>query len=165
MWRRVGPEGIFGGRPILYRGKAQSKLNSSLYQMSLKEPVTLDVRNKGKTTRYALYKDSWYSVSDHDLSESDILALIKDSEQRRQNKLEAVRTPASNKKKTRELVSSEVQRAVWRRDQGKCVKCRSGDAIHYDHIIPVSKGGSNSVNNIQILCAKCNMKKGATIGG
>ena len=41
---------------------------------------------------------------------------------------------------------------VWRRDEGKCVQCDSSERIEYDHIIPVSKGGSNTVRNIQLLC-------------
>jgi hypothetical protein len=62
-------------------------------------------------------------------------------------------------------ISSEVQLAVWKRDNGKCVSCGSEEKLHFDHIIPFSKGGSNAVENIQILCAQCNLKKHDKIGG
>ncbi|WP_408962540.1 HNH endonuclease [Pseudanabaena mucicola] len=52
---------------------------------------------------------------------------------------------------------------VWRRDSGQCVKCSSRENLEYDHIIPVSKGGSNTTRNIELLCEACNRSKGANI--
>jgi len=60
-------------------------------------------------------------------------------------------------------IPSNVKLAVWRRDQGKCVECGSKEKIEYDHIIPNSKGGSNTERNIQLLCEKCNRQKAARI--
>ncbi len=56
-------------------------------------------------------------------------------------------------------IPKDVQREVWRRDMGKCVECSSQIRLEYDHIIPFSKGGSNTVRNIQLLCEKCNRSK------
>lgn len=58
-------------------------------------------------------------------------------------------------------IPAKVQEFVYDRDKGKCVYCKSSFDLHFDHIIPFSKGGSSSdVKNIQILCAKCNLHKG-----
>ena len=60
---------------------------------------------------------------------------------------------------SRQAIPSEVRREVWRRDQGKCVKCGSRENLEYDHIIPVSKGGSNTARNIELLCEIHNREK------
>lgn len=62
-------------------------------------------------------------------------------------------------------ITKQVQREVWRRDMGRCVECGSKERLEYDHIIPFSRGGSNTVRNIQLLCEKCNREKYNRIGG
>jgi hypothetical protein len=58
------------------------------------------------------------------------------------------------------LIPSAVKLAVWKRDRGKCVLCGSTNNLHFDHIIPYSKGGSSLVaENIQLLCARHNIAK------
>lgn len=61
-------------------------------------------------------------------------------------------------------ISEEVKLEVWKRDEGRCVSCNSQEWIEYDHIIPFSKGGSNTARNIQLLCESCNRAKSADIG-
>ena len=58
------------------------------------------------------------------------------------------------------IIPPQVKLKVWKRDRGKCVICGSSDNLHFDHIIPFSKGGSSLVSeNIQLLCAKHNIAK------
>ena len=59
----------------------------------------------------------------------------------------------------RQSIPSEIRKIVFKRDGGKCVKCGSDKDIEYDHIIPVSKGGSDTINNIELLCEICNRSK------
>lgn len=58
------------------------------------------------------------------------------------------------------LIPAQVKQEVWKRDKGRCVMCGSTENLHFDHIIPFSKGGSSTTaKNIQLLCAKCNLSK------
>lgn len=47
--------------------------------------------------------------------------------------------------------------------KGKCYYCSCvlGNTFHVDHITPIASGGSNTDNNIQLLCASCNLSKGS----
>jgi hypothetical protein len=58
------------------------------------------------------------------------------------------------------FIPTSVKLEVWKRDQGRCVVCGSDKNLHYDHIIPYSKGGTSlSSENIQLLCVKHNLAK------
>lgn len=70
---------------------------------------------------------------------------------------------ASNGGGGREPIPEHVRHDVWRRDDGACVDCGSRKLLEYDHIIPVSRGGSNTARNIELRCESCNRRKGARI--
>jgi len=74
-----------------------------------------------------------------------------------------VESVGSNSDMPDRFIPKTVKFEVWRRDQGKCVECGSNERLEFDHIIPVSKGGSNTARNIQLLCENCNRSKGAEI--
>ena len=58
------------------------------------------------------------------------------------------------------MIPSSVKLEVWKRDKGKCIQCGKTDNLHFDHVIPFSKGGSSlKAGNIQILCARHNFEK------
>lgn len=60
-------------------------------------------------------------------------------------------------------ITKKTRHEVWQRDEGRCVACRSNENLEFDHIIPLSKGGSNTVRNVQLLCQPCNRKKSDSI--
>jgi len=63
----------------------------------------------------------------------------------------------------REPIPQHIRQAVWNRDGGRCVECGSQVKLEYDHILPISKGGSNTERNLQLLCESCNRRKGGRI--
>jgi len=71
----------------------------------------------------------------------------------------ALMPPVEPVKPRRESIPRLVQREVWQRDGGQCVECRTRERLCFDHIVPFSKGGGNSVRNLQLLCESCNLSK------
>jgi hypothetical protein len=54
--------------------------------------------------------------------------------------------------------------ALYDKQSGKCAFCfrRLNGKYEVDHYVPLAKGGSNYIENIQLLCIKCNREKHAT---
>ena len=114
---------------------------------------------------YWLFEDRCY-WEDEALTAADVLALVREKERRRARQLERAHAgmAASAAAPRREAIPRQVRLAVFERDGGRCVECDSAFDIQYDHVIPVAMGGATTVENLQILCADCNRRKGATLG-
>lgn len=69
----------------------------------------------------------------------------------------------------RALMTSQLRENIKRRDNYQCCSCNLGIEnepnllLEIDHIIPLSKGGMTTYDNLQTLCWKCNKKKGAKV--
>lgn len=61
-------------------------------------------------------------------------------------------------------IPGKVKLAVFKRDHGECVKCGAKDNLHFDHVLPYSRGGTSlKEENIQLLCARHNLSKSAKL--
>ena len=116
-----------------------------------------------------IYKESVYAVDGFSgYSDEEIKLSILEFIDRERKKFERLRrkhqTPETKEQsKSHPRIPEQVRIEVWRRDEGKCANCGSREKLEYDHIIPISKGGSTTTRNIELLCEKCNRSKGATI--
>ena len=75
----------------------------------------------------------------------------------------SVQGTSSSGRTRREAIPRAIQREIWRRDEGRCIECSSKERLCFDHIIPFSRGGSNTGRNLQLLCERCNLSKGNRI--
>lgn len=68
------------------------------------------------------------------------------------------------RKTPRQTIPAEVKKEVYQRDGGRCAICGAESDLHFDHIVPLAKGGAaTSVDNLRLLCGKHNRSKGARI--
>lgn len=102
--------------------------------------------------------DAWLQHAGHRSVFKFQLELIEPS------RLPEVAATPDNTLEHNRIIPSDVKLAVWKRDQGRCVKCGSTDNLHFDHILPYSLGGTSLLaDNIQLLCARHNLSKGNKI--
>lgn len=60
-------------------------------------------------------------------------------------------------------VSNAMRFSIYKRDGYRCRMCGISDRfanLEVDHIIPISKGGKSTYDNLQTLCHRCNVQKG-----
>ena len=60
-------------------------------------------------------------------------------------------------------VPDSIRYRVLKESGGRCALCgatKKETLLDIDHIKPRSKGGTNNIENLQVLCAKCNRSKG-----
>lgn len=66
-----------------------------------------------------------------------------------------------------------LENGILYRDRATCQQCgedlsnsyriMENGQLHFDHIVPLEKGGTNDATNFQLLCAKCNLTKNDTL--
>lgn len=60
----------------------------------------------------------------------------------------------------KEPIPEATRWTVFQRDGFRCRICGSQEFLRADHIIPESKGGPTTIDNLQTLCRSCNSRKG-----
>lgn len=58
------------------------------------------------------------------------------------------------------VLDSDLRRLA-ERHRGRCAYCLVAPFEHWDHVIPVARGGRHSIGNLLPSCARCNLKKQA----
>lgn len=93
--------------------------------------------------------------------ESEIRTAMKDMITR----AEYIQSEVWRRKNERNKATPSLRYEVMRRDGFRCCLCgrsaSNGVELEVDHILPVSKGGCTTFDNLQTLCRECNRGKGA----
>ena len=150
--------------------------------VSAERPVALAA--VGDRTYY-LFRERWFT-DDEGLDPDDVHALLLVREEQAAGRLRRARThrerlddaargqagPAGPSARLgvddaalprRGVVPPDVRAVVWARDGGRCTSCGATTELQFDHVIPVSLGGSSTEANVQLLCGPCNRAKGASV--
>ncbi|MCK5037881.1 MAG: HNH endonuclease [Thermoplasmata archaeon] len=91
-----------------------------------------------------------------------IFKIIKKKQERNRKEYESIFQPT--KKAKRQKMPQELVNRIYQRDGYRCQYSYRGACagpLQIDHIIPVSRGGSNDPRNLQVVCRHHNKLKGA----
>ena len=127
------------------------------YKLGRRQPERVRVYEKIRTGIWSYngvfhLTDSWTERDEHRMVFKFRLEAVEGEEDFTQ--------PARLDAERRRLIPTAVKLEVWKRDGGKCAVCGATDELHFDHVVPFSKGGTSLVAaNVQLLCARHNLSK------
>lgn len=130
-------------------------------------------KNRDAETRKKYYKNEWQKkknnpnyIKQHKewLDKNSDHVKKKAKEYRETNKT-LLLISRSNQKSKKKGYSGVLSMKEWEfilnLTKFMCIACEENKADSIDHVLPLSNGGTNTVDNIQPMCLKCNLKKGA----
>jgi hypothetical protein len=177
------------GSVLIYEGHDEPRSRETLYPKQVDQPLR---SRTGKLTQNGLFNDAaqafkggekrasqvrvYEKIKDGIWSYNGLFELVDSWTETDGNrrvfkfKLRSIQDEQSDwqneitELEQRRLIPSHVKLAVWKRDKGACVECGSTTNLHFDHILPYSKGGTSDTEaNIQLLCMRHNIQKGAKL--
>jgi len=83
-------------------------------------------------------------------------------EQARLEKLRAERKIESRRNDLRKKARLHLATLI-KRDGEFCQRCGTTENLTVDHVVALANGGSNELDNLQLLCNRCNVAKGARV--
>lgn len=162
FWTSKGEMIFTLGKTSYPLGKTREQDFSEHLESQMHYPKLITVIN---SRRYWQFQNKFYWENEG-LRAAEVHALLVTREQLKKRRLETARSTAAviSAPRTgtpRRAIPDDVKLYIMERDRGTCVECGSTAEIQFDHIIPLALGGSNNVENLQILCGPCNRSKSA----
>jgi len=120
------------------------------------DPMLNQLQSKGLIIRYEIENKKYLSV----------VNFVKHQDPHYREKASELPPPPGQTDQVKATGVTRTQRErILERDGYACQHCDSKEHLCIDHILPVSRGGDSSDENLQVLCLPCNTRKGNKING
>jgi hypothetical protein len=167
-------------RHKLYRERNEDSLREKhrIYREENKEKIAERKQKWQQGEHCKEYKKRWWQENKDRLSENARQRYLDNREYYLEKQRQYLQTPQgrmvdkahklnrkAQKRGSQGSYTSEQLNEQFQRQKAKCYYCKSklGKVWHADHIVPLSKGGSNTIDNIVVACETCNMRKSAKL--
>jgi len=124
-----------------------------------------EITNQGYRSRFGSWRKALEAFASRmNQDEPNNVEQILKKEEQKQVRTEIERHSVAVE--DRRTIPLGLRYKVLSRDKFKCVRCGASPAtdptcrLHMDHILPFSKGGKTTLENLQTLCENCNLGKG-----
>lgn len=171
--KKIGIKRYFTGKPCKYghscerfvSGQCVICASESLkkYQNDNREKINEYARKRAKkhAAKINAYRDTWAAKNP-----DKIKAYAKTHKTRHRESINAKN--ANRRAMIRLAEGSFTPKQIQEKinyQRGRCANCTEKllGKYHIDHVMPLSKGGSNYITNIEILCPGCNIAKSARL--
>lgn len=143
----------FKSNEKIYRQKPKAKFKAVLRSIKcLKNNIHLQIKKKIRDNNFA------HSKAGKTVNKKAVLKYQKSEHGQATSKISRKNSKAINRG-AQGRFSLDEWNGLLKKQNYCCANCKSLTKLEADHIVPVSKGGNNTIDNIQILCRKCNAKK------
>jgi len=105
-----------------------------------------------------VHNDSWHEETRDQCEECQKMIRIHGSMPRRSMMEQAYETLRRPERKG--SIPVGLRREVFARDGNRCKQCGAMSNLSIDHIYPEVWGGPTTLDNLQVLCRTCNLRKG-----
>lgn len=144
LWTLADREGRLEDRP------RRIKMELFPYDSFDVDPMLEELQTGGFLVRY-IFDEVRYI---------QLVNFVKHQDPHYREKASEIPPPDGHENKITATNVTRTQRArILERDNYTCQQCDSKEHLCVDHVIPVSRGGDSSDDNLQILCLPCNTKK------
>lgn len=136
-----------------------------------RQPTTTDIKNgisifslNSFARRFGGWRGALQAFVEYINNENDVSYDDKEIESQNKHREPFIRDNKKQHKTSRDI-NLRLRFLVMQRDHFRCCACGASPAkdssieLHIDHIIPWSKGGETTIDNLQTLCSKCNLGK------
>jgi HNH endonuclease len=152
----TAPLSRFSTRPYIDRFGNWSKALEKFIEVANQEPTEAELNPS---------MDSSEPISDSETNPNTNQEIVNEVKAVESKPKMSIRVEGVFKHKTKRDINLQKRWKVFNRDNFKCVSCGRSPAkdpnveLHVDHIKPWSKGGETVLENLQTLCATCNLGK------